>query len=140
MSAKNRVKDLENFIILVKEKYDEYEEIDKFELDMDIMNMLLELKDIKENDKSVYNSAYRAGFRSATIEHLGGACSVCGNTNFRQLEIEHIGGVGVVSESGRGIADWKDLTVLTVLCGENSKNKCHSKTANYKRSKKNVKK
>jgi hypothetical protein len=136
----NRVEELKDFIILVKDKYGDSEEIDKFDVDVDLMNILLTLNEIGGNDKTVYNSAYRAGFRAATIDHLGGGCSVCGNTNFRQLEIEHIGGVGVVSETGRGIADWKDLTVLTVLCGENSKNKCHSKTANYKRSKKKTRK
>jgi 5-methylcytosine-specific restriction endonuclease McrA len=82
---------------------------------------------IEENEKSIYNTAYRAGFRVATIKHLGGKCMVCGEGDLRELEIEHIDGEGVISEEGRGPVDWEDLSVLTVLC-----KKCHKNTWNWR--------
>jgi len=133
MPYKNRLEELTNFIIEISKKYDDYDEVDLEEVKMDFLNILLAIADINENDKSIYNTAYRAAYRIATMDHLGGACEMCGNTNYNELEIDHIDGAGVKSKSGRGIEDWKDLSVLRLLCGENSVNKCHSKTWNYKR-------
>ena len=61
-------------------------------------------------DKSKYNIGYRAGWRAATIQHLGGRCqwidpvtgTQCEQVDPKILEIHHIGKEGVCKkDAGR---------------------------------------
>jgi hypothetical protein len=130
---KNRVEELYDMVLGFAERVVTARIDDDINMQEMLGSIIATIDEIEENDKSVYNTGYRAGYRASTIMHLGGACDVCGNEIYDQLEIEHIDGKGLVSKDGRGPADWKNLGVLRVLCGENSVNKCHSKTPNYKR-------
>ena len=47
------------------------------------------------NAKAVeYNRRVRRALRIAVVQKLGGACSVCGNSDMRVLDIDHIDGTG----------------------------------------------
>ena len=47
------------------------------------------------NAKAVeYNRRARQALRTSVVEKLGGACSVCGNSDMRVLDIDHIDGTG----------------------------------------------
>jgi len=66
---------------------------------------------------SIYNKGYYAGYRKATIDHLGGKCVEC-STTFN-LELHHI---DPIRRTPRSVSDLADITKLMVLC-----KKCHSK-------------
>ena len=133
MPYKSRLDLLITAIVDISEDYDkankdgkiDYKEYISFK--EDLATIIGYISQIEENDKSIYNTAYRAGWRMATIYHLGGRCEECGEEDLSEIEIEHIDGEGVVSLEGRGPEDWKDLSVLRALC-----KKCHAKTPNYK--------
>ena len=130
----NRVEDLKFLILEISENYQTSgsDQVSSSILDdvrEDLASILGELTYIEGNDKTVYNKAYRAAYRAATIDHMGGECVLCGETKRSELEIDHVEGDGVKSgsKSGRSPADWKDLSVLQILC-----KKCHARTDNYK--------
>ena len=127
MPYKDRVGELMDLVLEYASKVVDAEPDDNVDPQEMLGSIIATIDSIDENDKSVYNTGYRAGYRASTIMHLGGACAECGEENYSELEIEHIDGEGLVSEDGRGPADWKDLSVLKVLCKT-----CHAKTWNYK--------
>lgn len=62
-------------------------------------------------DKEIYNKGYYAGYRRATIDHLGGKCAICGTTE--RPTIHHI---KPLNRRQRGIKDLKDLSKLELRC------------------------
>lgn len=140
MPYKSRLDDLKRGILDIAKDYEKANEDGSInpkeytEFMEDLATILGYISEIEESDKSIYNIAYRAAYRASTIEHLGGRCDECGEDDPTELEIEHVDGVGVISEEGRGPADWKDLSVLRCLC-----KRCHSKTPNYKVNKRYMK-
>lgn len=140
MPYRSRLNDLKHGILDIAGDYDKAKEDGKIEeneyiaFKEDLATILSYISEIEENDKSIYNTAYRAGFRVSTSWHLGGRCEECGEDRMSELEIDHIDGEGVVSAEGRGPEDWKDLNVLRLLC-----KKCHAKTPNYKVNKRYMK-
>jgi len=86
---------------------------------------------MNQDEKQKYNAGYRAGYRAATIQHLGGRCMYfysdsmrCEETSVKQLEIHHLNGEGLHKKpckdhnTGRGPEDWTDLANLRVYCKE----------------------
>jgi 5-methylcytosine-specific restriction endonuclease McrA len=140
MPYRSRLNDLKYGILDIAKDYDQAKEDstigenEYIAFKEDLATILSYIYDIDENDKSIYNTAYRAGWRVATIWHLGGRCEECGEDDIAELEIDHIDGEGVVSVEGRGPEDWKDLNVLRLLC-----KRCHAKTPNYKINKRYMK-
>lgn len=66
-------------------------------------------KDKKE--RAAYLKGYFAGYRKATIDHLGGKCVKCGKRI--KLEVDHI---DPILRKSRNLKDYRDLSKLQVLC------------------------
>lgn len=64
-------------------------------------------------DKQMYDKGYYAGYRRATIDHLGGRCKVCNTT--KRLTIHH---KRKLNRKQRNLKDLKNLAELEVLCEE----------------------
>jgi hypothetical protein len=60
-----------------------------------------------------YNASYFAGYRKATIDHLGGKCVDCDETDPYKLEIHHVNGL---ERKARHLSDWKNLAELELKC------------------------
>ena len=66
----------------------------------------------KENEK-LFDKGYYAGYRKATIDHLGGKCAKCDERDPYKLEIHHR---NALSRKGRTLADLSNLKELQLLC------------------------
>jgi len=62
-------------------------------------------------NKQAYHRGYYAGFRKATIEHLGGRCQMCKTR--KRLQIHH---TNELCRQRRSVTDLKNLSVLEVYC------------------------
>lgn len=62
-------------------------------------------------DRLAYSKGWKRGYRKATIDHLGGKCAKCGETN--KLEVHHI---TPLNRRKRTMKDLKDLSILEVRC------------------------
>lgn len=58
-----------------------------------------------------YQKGYYAGYRRATLDHLGKKCVKCGSKF--NLEIDHI---EPLNRKARSLADLEDLSNLQILC------------------------
>jgi 5-methylcytosine-specific restriction endonuclease McrA len=63
-------------------------------------------------DMEIYNKGYYAGYRKATIDHLGGKCAECGETDSMKLDIHHRNGLDKHARNLKDIANLKDLQLL----------------------------
>lgn len=67
-----------------------------------------------EGEKGVYfNKGYYQGYRKATIDHLGGKCSQCDETNPYQLEIHH---KNDLERKARNLKDLQNIAELELRC------------------------
>lgn len=81
---------------------------------------MLQLPYKNRNEKLAYNKGFYAGCRYITIQHLGGKCVVCGETDLYELEIHHI---NELRRKARSEQDLKDLSQLEVRCKEHHSRK-----------------
>ena len=77
-------------------------------------------KDLKLQE--IYMKGYYAGYRKATIDHLGGICNFrdicnhkCGSTD---VQIDHI---IPLDRKNRNLKDWKNLKELRLRCPQHHK-------------------
>lgn len=70
------------------------------------------------SNRLAYRRGYYAGYRRATIDHLGNKCFKCGTTE--NLEIDHI---KPLERKSRTIKDLKDVTKIQLLCKKCNKDK-----------------
>ena len=68
---------------------------------------------LSKEQMKIYLSGYYAGYRHATIDHLGGKCSDCEERDPYNLEIHHAEGL---CRHDRTLKDLKDLTKLGLKC------------------------
>lgn len=66
----------------------------------------------KENEK-LFDKGYYAGYRKATIDHLGGKCVECDERDPYKLEIHHLNGL---NRQARTLKDLSNLKELQLLC------------------------
>lgn len=71
---------------------------------------------MNDNERKFYNKGYYAGYRKATIDHLGGVCSECGTTE--NLEIHH---TKPIERRARSLKDLADLKKLRLKCKDDHK-------------------
>jgi len=75
----------------------------------------------KDNDKNkMWNKGYFAGFRRATILHLGGNCFICGS--IQNLEIHH---KKPIKRNPRNLKDLIDLSNLELRCKKHHNGEIH---------------
>lgn len=84
---------------------------------------------LKEREQA-YQSGYWAGYWRATVDHLGGKCVKCGETDPFKLEIHHPNGM---EKRSRQRKDLKNLAELELQC-----QKCHPTSFNYRKRKKRL--
>ena len=68
---------------------------------------------MNKNETKFYNKGYYAGYRKATIDHLGGECEAYECCSTEGLEIHHI---YPILRRARSLADLKYLWQLMLLC------------------------
>jgi hypothetical protein len=68
---------------------------------------------LTKEQRQWYDKGYHAGYRHATIDHLGGKCADCDETDPYKLDIHHKHGL---VRNSRRLTDWKDLSKLEVKC------------------------
>ena len=66
-----------------------------------------------ERDQRIYSKGYYAGYRRATIDHLGCKCTECDENRASRLEIHHPDPLDRVA---RTLKDLKDLSKLRLRC------------------------
>ena len=79
---------------------------------------------MKKVDRKYYLKGYHAGYRRATIDHLGGKCVKCGENNPNKLEIHHKKGL---CKKNRNENDYKNLRESELQCET-----CHECTPNFR--------
>jgi len=89
----------------------------------------------KEKQRIYVNSYTKGRFNGAitvTKYHLGGKCIICGNPKIKELEVHHN---PPLERRSRYVKDYYRLEELELRCNERAKNKCHSKTLNWRKRK-----
>ena len=74
----------------------------------------------RKSEQRAYLKGYHAGYRKATIDHLGGECVVCGSTE--NLQVHH---PNRLRKQSRQLSDYEDLSECELRCKKHHPDKMH---------------